>query len=144
MGTIKRDFGKRTQQDYSLSFKMSVVREVESDSTGVLAAAGKYGIQGHNTILSWRRKYGNFDPVNQKQSKFMQSPQQRIKELERKLRLLERQNNFLSEQLIDAEDKAAIPYKLIDLEEAEYLLPVRKNSLPDQSVKPAKKKGGQL
>jgi hypothetical protein len=74
----------------------------------------------------------------------LKSPQQRIKELEQKLRLLEHQNNFLSEQLIETEDKAAIPDKLIDLAEAEYLLPVRKNSLPDQSVKPAKKKGGQL
>jgi transposase-like protein len=102
MGTIKRDSEKRTQQDYSLSFKMSVLREVESGLIRVVAAAGKYGIQGHNTIMSRRKKYGNFDPVNQKQSKFMKSPQQRIKELEQKLRLLERQNNFLSEQLISS------------------------------------------
>ncbi|MCO5259060.1 MAG: hypothetical protein M9916_02860 [Crocinitomicaceae bacterium] len=41
--------------------------------------------------------------------------------------------------LTETEDKAAILYKVIELAEKEYLIPIRKNSLPDQSKKLAKK-----
>ena len=69
----------------------------------------------------------------------MQSPEQKIKELEQKVRLLEMQNEYLEDQLIRAEDKAAILDKVIKLAEEEYLIPLRKNSLPDQSGTSAKK-----
>jgi transposase-like protein len=35
---------KRTQRDYSMSFKLSVVREVESGFIGVKVAMRKYGM----------------------------------------------------------------------------------------------------
>ena len=38
---------KRSQKDYSMSFKLSVVREVESGAIGYNSAMRKYGIQGH-------------------------------------------------------------------------------------------------
>lgn len=69
----------------------------------------------------------------------MQTPEQKIKELEEKLKRLERHNQYLSVRLTESEDKAAILDKLIDLAETEYLLPVRKNSFPDQSNISAKK-----
>ena len=69
---------KRTQQDYSESFKVAVVREIENGSISVSGAMQKYGIQGGSTLSNWRRKFGNFAVSNQSTSKFMQTPQQRI------------------------------------------------------------------
>jgi transposase len=129
----KTQYQKRSQKDYSLSFKMAVVQEVESGSIGNRAAMRKYGIQGHGTITEWRRKYGIFDIDNSTQLKSMQSPEQKIKELEQKIRQLERQNQFLEDELTRSEDKAIILDKVIELAEKEYLISIRKNSLPDQS-----------
>jgi transposase len=139
MKTIRNQYLKRTQKDYSQSFKLAVVKEVESGKIGNRAAMRKYGIQGHGTITAWRRKYGILDMENSCQTKSMQSPEQKIKELEQKVRLLERQKEYLEDQLIRSEDKAAILDKVIELAEEEYLIPLRKNSLPDQSGTSAKK-----
>ena len=135
----KNQYVKRSQKDYSLSFKLSVVKEVESGSISNRAAMRKYGIQGHGTITEWRRKYGIFDIDNSSQQRAMQTPEQKIKELEQKVKQLERHNQFLEERLTESEDKAAILDKLIDLAEEEYLIPVRKNCCPDQSDLSAKK-----
>jgi len=133
MECFNNQYLKRSQKDYSLSFKLAVVREVESGAIGTRAALRKYGIQGHGTITAWRRKYGTFDLENVSQIKAMQSPEQKIKILEQQVRRLERQNQFLEQQLTESEDKAAILDKLIELAEHEYVLPIRKNSFPDQS-----------
>ena len=143
MKRFNNQYVKRSQKDYSLSFKLAVVQEVESGSIGNRAAMRKYGIQGHGTITEWRRKYGTFDIDNSSQHKAMQTPEQKIKELEEKLKRVERHNQYLETRLTESEDKAAILDKLIDLAEAEYLIPVRKNSFPDQSnisVKRTKKR----
>jgi transposase len=139
MEHFNNHYVKRSQKDYSLSFKLSVVQEVESGSIGNRAAMRKYGIQGHGTITEWRRKYGNFDIDNRSQSKVMQTPEQKIRELEEKLKRLEHHNEFLESRLIQSEDKASILDKLIDLAEEEYLIQVRKNFSPDQSNISAKK-----
>lgn len=139
MEDFKNQYVKRSQKDYSLSFKLAIVKEVESGLIGSRAAMRKYGIQGHGTITEWRRKYGTFDIDNTSQSKSMQTPEQKIKALEQKIKQLERQNQFLENRLTESEDKASILDKLIDLAEEEYLIPVRKNSLPGQSNIPAKK-----
>ncbi|MCO5267861.1 MAG: transposase [Brumimicrobium sp.] len=143
MDKSKNQYIKRTQKDYSMSFKLAVVKEVESGEISTEAVMRKYGIQSHSTILNWRRKFGIFDLKNSSNSIFMKTPQQRIQELEQKLRLLESKNDFLEEQLMKAEDKAYILDKLIDIAEKEYMLPVRKNSFPDQSKKQTKKGKGQ-
>ena len=41
---------KRTQKDYSMSFKLEVVKEVERGELSVGGAARKYGIQNHSTV----------------------------------------------------------------------------------------------
>jgi len=69
----------------------------------------------------------------------MKTPEQKIYELEQKLRLLERQNKFLEEQLVESEDKAAILDKLMGLAEKECLISIRKNSSAEQSKSLAKK-----
>lgn len=130
MERIKHDYVRRTQKDYSMSFKLSIVRSIELGEISESEAKKKYGIQGAGTLRQWRIKYGTFDLDNQV-STAMKTPEQKIKELEQKLRLLERQNKFLEEQLIESEDKAAILDKLIDLAEKEYIIPIRKNSSPE-------------
>ena len=124
---------KRTQRDYSLSFKLSVVREVESGFIGVKAAMRKYGIQGHGTITEWRRKYGSFEKDFQTQSIMTKTPQQKIFELEQKVRLLEKEKSLLEQEMINAVDKANILDRLVHLAEQEYSIRIRKNSLPGQS-----------
>ena len=108
---------KRTQRDYPLSFKLAVVREVESGTITNNGAMRKYGIQGHGTIVEWRRKFGNFEVGKTVTTNFMKSPQQKIYELEQKVRLLERQNAFLQQELEDATDKAGILNKIIEIAE---------------------------
>jgi len=130
---------KRSQKDYSMSFKLAVVKEVEQGFISKRGAMRKYGIQGHGTITEWCRKYGTFDGYSIHSSRQMKTPEQKIHELEQKLRLLERQNKFLEEQLVESEDKAIILDKLIDLAEKKYIIPIRKNSSPEQSKSLAKK-----
>lgn len=135
---LKSLYIKRTQRDYSLSFKLRVVREVDSGAIGVKAAARKYGIQGHGTITEWRRKYGNFDTDYQPLNPMAKSPNQKILELEQRVRLLEKEKALLEQEMINATDKANILDRLIYLAEQEYGIKVRKNSLPEQS-KPTQK-----
>lgn len=56
---------RRSQKDYSMSFKLQVVQEVEHNQISVNGAQRKYGIQGNATVINWLRKYGNFDWENQ-------------------------------------------------------------------------------
>ncbi|MBO9490501.1 transposase, partial [Endozoicomonas sp. G2_1] len=52
---------KRTQKDYSLAFKLSVVEQVEKGEMTYKQAQDKYGIQGCSTVLVWLRKHGRLD-----------------------------------------------------------------------------------
>ena len=132
------NYVKRTQKDYTMSFKLSVVQEVESGLLSVTQAKNKYGIQGRSTVLLWLRKYGNFDWENQSPSSMSKTPEQKLLELEAKVRLLEKQKNRLEDQLKRSDDKAIIFDMMIDIAEKEYNIPIRKNSSPEQS-KPSKK-----
>ena len=132
------NYVKRTQKDYTMSFKLSVVQEVESGLLSVTQAKNKYGIQGRSTVLLWLRKYCNFDWENQSPSSMSKTPEQKLLELEAKVRLLEKQKNRLEDQLKRSDDKAIIFDMMIDIAEKEYNIPIRKNSSPEQS-KPSKK-----
>ncbi len=121
-------YRKRTQKDYTMSFKLSVVSEVEKGELTYKQAQLKYGIQGRSTVLVWLRKYGNFDWDHQTPSNMPKSPEQKLLELEQKLRQLEKQNNRLKAQASAAEKKAILFDMMIDLAEKEYNIPIRKNS----------------
>lgn len=127
------NYVKRTQKDYTMSFKLSVVEEVESGLLSVTQAKRKYGIQGRSTVLNWLRKYGNFDWDNQSPSSMSKTPEQKLLELEAKVRLLEKQKNRLADQLKKSDHKAVIFDMMIDIAEKEYNIPIRKNSSPEQS-----------
>lgn len=139
-GKSKSLYIRRSQRDYPLSLKLAVVKELESGSISYNCAMRKYGIQGSGTLGVWKRKYGTFDPSNTIiGSAMVKTPQQKIFELEQKVRLLERQNKFLEQQIIDATDKAGILDKIIQIAETEYKIPIRKKQLPGQSEATPKK-----
>ena len=129
-----RNYVKRTQKDYSMSFKLQVVREVESGELSPKAAMLKYGIQARSTVVTWLRKYGNFDWENQSIDSMEKTPEQKLLELEAKVKLLEKQKRRLEDQLKRADDKAIIFDMMINIAEKEYNIPIRKNSLPGQST----------
>jgi len=131
---FKNESVKRTQKDYSMSFKLQVVQEIERGELGIKAAARKYGIQAHSTVTNWLRKYGIFDWENQTPSNMPKSKDQKILELEQKIKLLEKQKRFLEQQAENADKKAIFFDMMIDMAEKEFKIPIRKNSLPGQST----------
>ena len=125
---------KRSQRDYSMSFKLEVVTEIESGLLSTTGAQRKYGIQARSTVVSWLRKYGKFDWENQTPSTMPKSQEQLLMELEAKVKLLEKQKAILEHQVERADKKAIIFDMMIDLAEKEYNISIRKNSSPEQST----------
>lgn len=88
---------KRTQRDYTLAFKLSVVAQVEHGELTYKEAQKRYGIQGRSTVLIWLRKHGHLDWYTLSSSDLMSTemtkppslpptPEQRIKALEAELK----------------------------------------------------------
>ena len=101
---------KRTQRDYSLTFKLAVVDQIEKGELTYKQAQTRYGIQGRSTVLVWLRKHGRqgwsqgaairagrreamTDPANL-------TPEQRIKELEQQLQVMSQKAQFF-EAVVD-------------------------------------------
>lgn len=131
---------KRTQGDYPLSLKLQIVQEIEQGKQSTTGAQRVYGVQARSTIIGWLRKYGNFNWENQTPSNMPKTPEQKMLELEQKVKLLEKQKAFLERQIEQADKKAIIFDMMIDLAEKEYNIPIRKNSLPEQSIDTDQKK----
>lgn len=125
---------KRTQKDYSMSFKLQIVQEIERGQLTVTESTKTYGIQNRSTVVKWLRKFGNFDWENQTPFTMSKSPEQKIMELEAKVKLLEKQKSFLERQAFVADKKAIIFDMMIDIAEEEYKIDIRKNSPPEQST----------
>ncbi|PQV45753.1 transposase-like protein [Jejuia pallidilutea] len=124
---------KRTQKDYSLSFKLQLVEEVEQGFLTKSQAKLKYGIQGDSTVTKWLQKYGNFDWENQLPTTMSKTPEQRILELEARVKLLEKQK-ARAEHLAERADKKVIIFDmLVDMAEKEYDIQIRKNYKPELS-----------
>lgn len=116
---------RRSQRDYSLAFKLSVVDQVEKGELTYKQAQKRYGIQGRSTVLVWCRKHGLQDWSNPqgrgKRRATMPdkpakppTPEQRIKELER--------------QLKEEQQKSALFGKVIDIMRDEYGVSVKKRA----------------
>ena len=131
---------KRTQKDYSLSLKLQIVKEIESGNLGITECCKKYGIQSRSTIVTWLRKYGNFDWDNQTPNSMQKTPEQRIMELEAEVKLLAKQKALLERQAYIADKKAIFFDMMIDLAESEYQIDIRKNSASAQSIASAEQK----
>ena len=127
--TVITGYVKRTQKDYSISFKLQVVEEIESGQLDRLNAHLKYGIQARSTITSWFRKYGTLDWENLSVVSMSKTPEQKIIELEAKVKLLEKQK-ARTEHLVERADKKVI---IFDMAEKEYDIEIRKNYKPELS-----------
>jgi transposase len=122
---------RRSQRDYTLAFKLSVVDQVEKGEMTYKQAQYRYGIQGRSTVLIWLRKHGRLDWHNQsptlsKDSQMSdptlpQTPDQRIKELE--------------VQLKEANEKARLFEAMLDVIKNEYGIRIPKKPLGRSSSK---------
>jgi len=128
------EYVKRTQKDYTISFKLQVVSEIESGALSTHGACRKYGIQARSTVVMWLRKHGTFDWENQTPSNMPKSEAQKLLELEQEVKLLRKQKAFLEKQVERSDKKAIIFDMMINIAEKEYNIPIRKNSLPGQST----------
>lgn len=115
---------RRSQRDYTMSFKLTVVREVEEGYLTYKQAQDLYGIQGKSTVLTWLRKHGTLDwskpmlhymPSRKKK----ETPAQKIKRLEREL----------SEERL----KTKALNHMIDLSDQRYGTAIRKKFSTQQS-----------
>jgi transposase-like protein len=125
---------KRTQKDYTMSFKLQIVQEIERGSISISQVKKDYCIESRSTIVQWLRKFGKFDWENQTPSNMPKSLEQRIIELESKVKLLEKQKAFVEQRAFVADKKAIIFDMMIDIAEKEYQIEIRKNSSPEQST----------
>jgi len=101
---------KRTQRDYSLTFKLAVVDQLEKGELTYKQAQARYGIQGRSTVLVWLRKHGRQDwsqgaSLRADRSQTMTdpkdlTPEQRIKELEQQLQFMSQKVQFF-EAVVD-------------------------------------------
>lgn len=137
-----KGYEKKTQKDYSLSFKLQLVNDIESGRLNRLDAHLKFGIQARSTITQWLRKYGTFDWENLSITTMTKTPEQRITELEAQVKLLEKQKSR-AEHLAERADKKVIIFDmLVDMAEKEYDIQIRKNYTPklsnDTESKPKK------
>ena len=129
----KTGYSKRTQKDYSLSFKLQLVQEIELGLLTKYQAKLKYGIQGDSTVTKWLQKYSNFDWENKAPLTMSKTPEQKILELEAKIKLLEKQK-ARAEHLAERADKKVIIFDmLVDMAEKEYDIQIRKNYKPELS-----------
>ena len=67
---------KRTQRDYTLAFKLSVVDQVKKGEMTYKQAQVRYGIQGRSTVLTWLRKHGRLNwtdstPINYQPTRYL-------------------------------------------------------------------------
>jgi len=127
---------KRTQRDYTLAFKLSVVDQIEKGELTYKEAQRRYGIQGRSTVLVWLRKHGRqrwgamasslvmSHPSNSGVAKPL-TPEQRIKELE--------------VQLKDAQEKAQLFEAVLDVLKKDYGVRVVKKPLGKSSRKSSSK-----
>lgn len=101
---------KRTQRDYSLAFKLTLVDQIEKGEMTYKQAQARYGIQGKSTVLCWLRRHGQLDwssgspPTTRgrlmSDTPPAQTPEQRIKELEQQLAQTQQKAEFF-EAVVD-------------------------------------------
>lgn len=120
---------KRTQRDYTLAFKLSVVEQVEKGELTYKQAQAKYGIQGRSTVLVWLRKHGRQGwgrgassaamPIDK--TPLPPTPEQQIKALQ--------------VQLAQAQEKAKLFEAVLNVLEKDYGVRVVKKPLGKSSTK---------
>lgn len=134
----EKQYVKRTQKDYSMSFKLSVVKEYEAGGIGLQELSRKYGIQGDSTVRKWLNKYGTFDWQNRVVYPMVKTKELELLELREKIKVLERKNARLEKELEVQDLKAGFFDIMIDIAEKEYGVDIRKKCSPEQLKKSKK------
>ena len=119
MESQERQGKRRSQQDYSLAFKLQVVSEIEKGELSKRQAQRKYGIQGRSTVLVWMRKHSILDWKELPVMSHKKTPEQRIKELE----------TLLAKE----KEKVHVLNVAIDIADDMLKTDIRKKYLPKQS-----------
>jgi hypothetical protein len=83
---------------------MQVIAEVEQGEFAWGDVQRKYEIQGHATVLKWLRKHGRLDWRGPNSMKGKETPYRKIRELERRLKMLEAEKEILN-RAIDLADE---------------------------------------
>ena len=102
---------RRSQRDYTLTFKLAVVDQVEKGEMSYKEAHARYCIQGRSTVLVWLHKHGRQDwsqgasirtsrSISVSEPDLPLTPEQRIKELEKQLELASQKAQFF-EAVVD-------------------------------------------
>lgn len=130
MTKISEQKKRRSQRDYNLGFKLSVISQVEKGEMTYKQAQIAYGIQGRSTVLTWLRKHGTLDWTNpivhsMKSPIKPETPAQKIKQLEKELE--------------DERIKNSVLNSMIDVFDKQYGAGLRKKFSPEQSLKNNKK-----
>lgn len=113
---------RRSQRDYTMAFKLSIVSQVEKGEVTYKQAQRTYGIQGRSTVLVWLRKHGNLDwrkPNIHTMHKSKETPAQKIKRLEK--------------ELSDERLRTEILNTMIDISDSQYGTSIRKKFSPKPS-----------
>ena len=124
MNNKKSSLIKRSQKDYNLGFKLSLVSQVEKGEMTYKQAQVVYGIQGRSTVLVWLRKHGTLGWTNPYihhllNPKQKESPAQKIKRLEKSLKDEQLKNKILN--------------RMINISDKQYVTGIRKKLSPKQS-----------
>jgi transposase-like protein len=99
---------KRTQKDYSLSFKLQVIEEVEKGEYTYKEVQRKYGIQGRSTVLVWLRKHGKLNWDKSNVMKDRETPKRKIRELEKQIERLQKEKEILNKAIDIADDTLGV------------------------------------
>lgn len=124
---------KRTQRDYTMAFKLSVVDQVEKGELTYKEAQKRYGIQGRSTVLTWLRKHGrqgwgrgaSLAAMAIDKTPKPMTPEQQIKALE--------------VELAQAQEKAKLFEAVLDVLKKDYGVRVVKKPLGKSSRKGSSK-----
>lgn len=138
--TGKSHYVKRTQRDYTMSFKLSVVQEIERLELSINGAMRKYGIQSHSTILNWVRKLGNFDrELHVATMKKIKSPEQELLELRAEVEVLKKQKAFMERELNNRVQKALMFDAIVQVVQEDYDIDLLKKVTPERCASTLKK-----
>ena len=102
---------------YPESFKIKVVKEVESGVMTKEQARRRYGIKGKSAVLNWCRKYGRYEHLGMKE---------RIRDESEELKQLRAEKAALEAELEVSKLKAASLEALIEVADKMYSTDLKK------------------